>query len=507
MTEISRCCRVLEVKHGASLEEVKKVYRDLVQIWHPDRFSGNERLQIKAQEQLKQINLAYEYLIANAFQDGFLVEPAEVAVMAAPTTEGQAASGPSPSEEAATPEQTSGWPEEEAKIQEEAAPRSLFWALVGVAAVLVGCSVLFYLKIHGRAQNTVSNQSSNGAVALSAQSSANTNPVLQQIETPTAKPASATLSGSSFPFSKDVLAAMTSTNGGYWLRTTHLLSPPFAMRAKVRLTDLADLRLYYGLGRVIFNWSDHPREMRVHDPRNSNITPVPDQGILLPNQSQELLWEITTNTMSVSVNGRLRFQAKGDYAGIKGYPGISPYEGPVSVVSFTLETPLPLDDTPAAPRDHGSIAGDILSSMIPEKNLRVSNEPDGVALLGGNRLMSTQVFRPPIVIRTRAKTDALNLRLYCGAGEVIFNWERNPQELRVHDPLSGQQTPVPGKGLLSPNEWHALIWEIQNTGMRLFVDGQLRFQNRRDYHTLEASAGIGPSGSMVTVDYFLVEKK
>jgi hypothetical protein len=247
--------------------------------------------------------------------------------------------------------------------------------------------------------------------------------------------------------------------------------------------------------------------MRVHDPRNSNITPVPDQGILLPNQSQELLWEITTNTMSVSVNGRLRFQAKGDYAGIKGYPGISPYEGPVSVVSFTLETPLPLDDTPAAPRDHGSIAGDILSSMIPEKNLRVSNEPDGVALLGGNRLMSTQVFRPPIVIRTRAKTDALNLRLYCGAGEVIFNWERNPQELRVHDPLSGQQTPVPGKGLLSPNEWHALIWEIQNTGMRLFVDGQLRFQNRRDYHTLEASAGIGPSGSMVTVDYFLVEKK
>jgi len=77
----------------------------------------------------------------------------------------------------------------------------------------------------------------------------------------------------------------------------------------------------------------------------------------------------------------------------------------------------------------------------------------------------------------------------------------------VHDPLSGQQTPVPGKGLLSPNEWHAVIWEIQNTGMRLFVDGQLRFQNRRDCHTLEASAGKGPAMSKVTVDYFLVEKK
>jgi len=79
--------------------------------------------------------------------------------------------------------------------------------------------------------------------------------------------------------------------------------------------------------------------------------------------------------------------------------------------------------------------------------------------------------------------------------------------LRVHDPLSGQQTPVPGKGLVSPNEWHAIIWEIQNTGMTLVVDGQLRFQNRKDYHALEAAAGIGPFLSKVTVDYFLVEKK
>ena len=38
----------------ASLEEVQRAYRDLVQVWHPDRFTSNERLQSKAQEQLKQ---------------------------------------------------------------------------------------------------------------------------------------------------------------------------------------------------------------------------------------------------------------------------------------------------------------------------------------------------------------------------------------------------------------------------------------------------------------------
>jgi hypothetical protein len=290
-----------------------------------------------------------------------------------------------------------------------------------------------------------------------------------------------------------------------------LISPPFAMRAKVKLTDLADLRLYYGLGRVIFNWSDHPKEMRVHDPRNWGVTPVPGEGLLLPNEAHELLWNITKIGMTVSVDGTVRFQGKGDYEGIKGFPGIGPVLPAAIVESFTLETPRPLQDPPAPMRDHGPIAGDLLPSMVPEKNVRVANEPDGLALRDsggpGNRLMSTQAFRSPFIIRTRAKTDGLNLRLYCGTGQIVFNWEVNPQEMRVHDPLNGQQAAIPGKGVILPNEWHALVWEIQDYGMRVLVDGQLRFQNRRDYHTLVAPAGIGPGLSKVTVDYFLVEKK
>src|SRR5215470_5808671 len=46
----------------ASTEELKTAYRDLVKVWHPDRFGGNVRLQRKAQEKLKEINLAYERL-------------------------------------------------------------------------------------------------------------------------------------------------------------------------------------------------------------------------------------------------------------------------------------------------------------------------------------------------------------------------------------------------------------------------------------------------------------
>jgi len=64
MDDINRYYEILEVKSGASLEEVKRAYRDLVRVWHPDRFSHDPRLQEKAQEKLKEINDAYEKLQA-----------------------------------------------------------------------------------------------------------------------------------------------------------------------------------------------------------------------------------------------------------------------------------------------------------------------------------------------------------------------------------------------------------------------------------------------------------
>ena len=54
--------RTLDVEPGASPDDVRAAWRDLAQVWHPDRFQGNPRLQEKAQETLKRINEAYESL-------------------------------------------------------------------------------------------------------------------------------------------------------------------------------------------------------------------------------------------------------------------------------------------------------------------------------------------------------------------------------------------------------------------------------------------------------------
>ncbi len=54
--------RLLDLEGGASLEEVKQAYRDLVMVWHPDRFGHNPRLRQKAEAKIKAFNLAYAAL-------------------------------------------------------------------------------------------------------------------------------------------------------------------------------------------------------------------------------------------------------------------------------------------------------------------------------------------------------------------------------------------------------------------------------------------------------------
>jgi len=58
--DIRRCFDILELDRDATIDEAKQAYKDLVNIWHPDRFSNNPRLKQKAEERLKEVNEAYE---------------------------------------------------------------------------------------------------------------------------------------------------------------------------------------------------------------------------------------------------------------------------------------------------------------------------------------------------------------------------------------------------------------------------------------------------------------
>jgi curved DNA-binding protein CbpA len=67
MQELDTAYRILDLEPGASMEEVNQAYKDLVFIWHPDRLpKDNLRLVEKAQEKIKQLNQARDYLRTHA---------------------------------------------------------------------------------------------------------------------------------------------------------------------------------------------------------------------------------------------------------------------------------------------------------------------------------------------------------------------------------------------------------------------------------------------------------
>lgn len=61
--------KVLGVREGASVEEIKKAYRELVKKYHPDQYRDNPLADL-AEKKLAEINEAYDYLMKNAGASG-----------------------------------------------------------------------------------------------------------------------------------------------------------------------------------------------------------------------------------------------------------------------------------------------------------------------------------------------------------------------------------------------------------------------------------------------------
>ena len=125
--------------------------------------------------------------------------------------------------------------------------------------------------------------------------------------------------------------------------------------------------------------------------------------------------------------------------------------------------------------------------------------PDGLVLSGTNRLVTPTSYRPPVDIRIVAKTDLTNLRIGYAADQVIFNWERNPNELRINGGPADQKHKA-GAGRIPANQFVDIRWVVNLRSQQIFVDGQQRYEDELTHAALNRPVSVFPAvGSTVTV--------
>jgi hypothetical protein len=139
--------------------------------------------------------------------------------------------------------------------------------------------------------------------------------------------------------------------------------------------------------------------------------------------------------------------------------------------------------------------GELLPTMIGS----FTTADDGLVILkGGERIKTPDTFTPPVVLRIVAQTEKNNIRIAYAAEHIIFNWELDPAQLRVHGgPADGHHTP--GAGLVPINKWVTIDLLVRPGVMAIFVDGQLRHEIPADFSQINDPLQIFTHDSTIRI--------
>jgi WD40 repeat protein len=137
-----------------------------------------------------------------------------------------------------------------------------------------------------------------------------------------------------------------------------------------------------------------------------------------------------------------------------------------------------------------------------------------LVLSGDHKVLETrQAYSGPIEITALARTAKNSIRLrWIKGSAVIFNWENNPEELRVHRPdgaadrLESGNVATAEVKPLAPETWHLLRWRITEQGMTVAVDDKEVFrEDHRNDLSARGPASINAEDSDVEVLSFTVK--
>jgi hypothetical protein len=145
------------------------------------------------------------------------------------------------------------------------------------------------------------------------------------------------------------------------------------------------------------------------------------------------------------------------------------------------------------------------SKIVPQMANEAIISDKGIVLEGGDRLSTSNTFRPPVEITIVAKTDSTNLRIAYAADQVIFNWEVDPTQLRVDGGSAGGLSEA-GSGGIPKEKFVNIRWLVTSKQQAIYVNNELRFKHSGNYSNLNKCVSVFPAeGSKVTVKSIVVK--
>jgi serine/threonine protein kinase len=165
--------------------------------------------------------------------------------------------------------------------------------------------------------------------------------------------------------------------------------------------------------------------------------------------------------------------------------------------------------TQASKLDAAQAASERIARLANERIARLAGEQPGQAkelLPGGRELVlekngrftSAETFTPPVEFTLVVKTKKDDLRLAYTAKQVIFNWERNQDELRIDaDPAGGRH--AAGMGRIPEDTFVTIEWRILPHMQSISVDGKRRYLHFGDYSKVNKPLEIFPFNHLVTI--------
>ncbi len=160
--------------------------------------------------------------------------------------------------------------------------------------------------------------------------------------------------------------------------------------------------------------------------------------------------------------------------------------------------------TQAAKLDDARLADARIASLSRERAALLSEAkellPGGqeMVLQKNDRFVSAEKFTPPVEFTLVVKTHKDDLRLACTAKQVIFNWEKNQDELRMDGDPGGARH-VPGMGRIPEDTFVTIQWRIMPHMQSISVDGKRRLLHFGDYSKVDNPLEIFPLNHVVTI--------